>query len=432
MLKAFPLVLLPTLLSASILNTPIVDGSQFRVTTFASGLPFVTGVTQAKDKSILALVSPGYGSVEIRRFLDANADGVADGPGTVLYSNAVGGLGTQIRQTENFIYIGRVGDSAITVLRPGANPGDPLTFVGEFRFEYPVGHEHPTMGMALRPTPGSPGSVDLVFNVGSQFNNQTSIDPVTVSGLGMAPTALQGDSLWMVRINETGLQPVASNLRQVATGIRNVYGMTFHPISGDLYFADNAIDESAVNANSQPVQADELNRIAAADVGVAVPFFGYPNCYPAYGTNVLVETVPGSSCGGVTQSLINFQPVNGYRSEGPTEIAFAPSAFPAAYAGGVFAGFAGGSGPGGVNNQNAVVFANSSFSQLLHFVESGTPGVGRVLGVSSTQDSLFLSNFGDGQIYQIAAISSIPEPGSLIFAVLGLGCFGLIQRRRQA
>lgn len=432
MLKALTALLLPALLAGSILNTPTVDSSQFRVTTFANGLPFVTGVVRAKDNSILALVSPGYGAMEVRRFLDANSDGVADGTGTVLYSNAVGGLGTQIRQTDNLIYVGRVGDGAITALRPGASAGDPLSFAGELNFQFASGHWHPMMGMAFRPTPGIPGSVDMVFNVGSQYNNQTSVDPVRISGLGLAPTDLQGDSLWMLSINETGPAPVASNLRRVASGIRNVYGMTFHPVTGDLYFADNGIDEASPSQNSQPVQADELNRIAAADLGVTVPFFGYPNCYPAYGTNVLVETVPGSSCGGVTQSLINFQPVNGQRSEGPTEIAFAPSAFPAAYAGGLFAGFAGGSGPGGVNNQNALVFANASFSQLLHFIESGTPGVERVLGVYSTQDSLFMSNFANGQIYQIAAVSSVAEPGSLIFAVLGLGCFGVIPRRRQA
>jgi hypothetical protein len=422
----------PLVVSASILNPLAVDESKFRVTTFASNQPFVTSVLQAKDKSILALVSPGYNGSQVVRFTDNNADGLADAAPVVLYSNNVNGPATHLRQAGDLLFMGEFGASRISALRPGATPADPLTQIGSLDFQFVGGHAHPTMGFAVRPTPGTPGSVDLIFNVGSQFNDQNSTAPVVISGFGLAPTNLQGDSLYMITINEAGPAPVASNLRTVATGIRNVYGMAFHPTTGDLYFADNAIDESNPTQTSEPVQADELNRIAAADIGVVAPFFGYPNCYPAYRTGVLIETVPGTSCSGVTQSLLNYQPVNNQRSEGPTEIAFAPSAFPSEYAGGIFTGFSGGQGPGGVNNQNALVFSNASFSQLLHFVESATPGVGSVLGVHSTQDSLFLANFGGGQIYQITAIDGVPEPGSLILSLLGLSLLGLTHARRSS
>jgi hypothetical protein len=421
----------PFILSASILNPLVVDESKFRVTTFATNQPFVSAVLQAKDQSILALLSPNYIGSQVVRFTDTNADGFADGPPTVLYSNSVSGPATILRQAGDLLFIGEDSASRISALRPGANPSDALTHIGSLDFQFAAGYGHANMGFAARATPGTPGSIDLVFNVGSQFNNQNSVAPVVVSGFGLAPTNLQGDALYMITINESGPTPVASNLRTVATGIRNVYGMAFHPVTGDLYFADNAIDESNVTPTSEPVQADELNRIAAADIGVAAPFFGYPNCYPAYRTGVLVESLPGSSCNGVTQSLINYQPVNNERSEGPTEIAFAPNAFPAEYAGGIFTGFSGGTGPGGVNNQNALVFSNSSFSQLLHFIESATPGIGNLVGVHSTQDSLFLSNFGGGQIYQITAVNGVPEPGSVILSLLGLSLLSLRRARRN-
>lgn len=151
--------------------------------------------------------------------------------------------------------------------------------------------------------------------------------------------------------------------------------------------------------------------------------FGYPHCYPAYRTGSLVETSTGA-CDGVTQSLMNFQPVPagevpGARSEGPTEFAFAPALFPALFHDGIFVGFSGGTGPDGTNNQNPVVFVPSNFQAHFHFVSPGVPG--RALGVYSTQDSLFLADWSGGTIYQIQAISEIPEPpssGSVFFALI--------------
>ena len=416
--------------AVSLLNSPTVDPSQFRVTQFASAQSYPTSMIQAADGSLLALVSPGFNNAQVVRYTDTNLDGISDGPPTVLYSNAQAGPATQIRQAGKFLYIGEFGANSITALTPGATPADPLAAAGSLQFQYAGNYLHPTIGMAVRPTPGTPGSVDLVFNVGSQYNNQTSTSPVTIRGWGLGATQLQGDSLYMVTIDESGATPVASNLRTVATGIRNVYGMGFHPVTGDFYFADNAIDEANVTTTSEPVQADELNRIPAAVLGVTPLNFGYPNCYPQYRTNTLIETSPGA-CTGVTQSLINFQPVpntpSGFRTEGPTELAFAPANFPVAYRNGLFVGFSGGQGPGGINNQNGLVFVNSTQSLLLHFIESGTLPSSSVLGVYATADSLFVADFGGGSIYEITALGDIPEPATWI---LGLPALAVVSRRR--
>jgi len=409
--------------ASNILNTPIVDASAFRVTQFATGLSLPNSVIKAKDGSILALTSDGFfGNTKVVRFQDSNFDGVADGPAQTLYTGFGTGVGTQIRQADKLLYIGEFGSSSITALSPGALSSDPLTSLGSLQFQYPNGHYHPTAGIAVRQTPGIQGSVDLVFNIGSQFNDQLSTDKVTVSGFGLAPTALDGDSLYIITINESGATPVASNLRQIATGIRNVYGLAFHPASGDLYFADNAIDENNLTNFTEPLQADELNRIPSANLGVNILRFGYPDCYDAYRTDV---PVGGPACNGVTDSLINFQPVpntvSGFRSEGPTEIAFSPSLFPNLYKNGIFVGFSGGTGPNGTNNQNPLVFVNSAFNSLTHFIESGT--IGNILGVYSTDDSLFISDWGGTSIYQITAINPVPEPVTfgLIATALALG-----------
>ena len=70
---------------------PGVNPNDFRITTFASGLDFPLGMARLSDGSLLVGVSQGanfFNSTgELVRFADTNQDGVADGPGTVLYSS---------------------------------------------------------------------------------------------------------------------------------------------------------------------------------------------------------------------------------------------------------------------------------------------------------------------------------------------------------
>lgn len=434
-MKRFGLCLLlsaGSCLGVNILNSPSVDSSLFRVTQFASGQPLPNSVIRASDGSILALQSPQFSTAQVVRYVDANRDGIADGAPTVLYSNTGGGAATQIRQAGEFYYIGEFGQSTIRALKSGGSAADPLTSAGALQFSYPAGHLHPSAGIAVRKTPGENGSVDLVFNVGSQYNNAVSTDPVKISGMGLGETNLDSDSLYMLTISESTGVAVASNLRKVATGIRNVYGMAFDPATGDLWFADNAIDEENPSGNSEPFMVDELNRIAAADLGTNLKNFGYPNCYPEYRTGSIIEVTPGA-CNGVTQSVVTFQPVPntlaGARSEGPTEIAFAPSLFPALYQGGIFAGFSGGGGPNGTNNQNPLAFVNANRDALSHFISPGV--IGNILGVYSTEDSLFVADWGGGSIYQITALEQVPEPGVMLLTGLGLIAVATARRMRS-
>src|SRR5262245_20473588 len=78
---------------------PIVNLTDFRVTTFASGLNYPHGMMTLSDGSLIVAVNnPNNGGViffdttgELLRFIDTNQDGVADNPaGSVLYNGLPG------------------------------------------------------------------------------------------------------------------------------------------------------------------------------------------------------------------------------------------------------------------------------------------------------------------------------------------------------
>ena len=401
-----------------IVNSPVVNPSLFNVSTFATGVGFAYSMQNLSDGSLAVLSSPGFGAGSILRFTDTNHDGVADGPPTVLYSNGTGPF-TGLTKVGNYYAMGNLGDHTITLLKPGANPGDPWTAAGSFNFNYGANWEHNTVGITARATPGSPGSYDLVFNVGSQFNDQASVNKVALTGLASA--TLDGDSLYAVTIDETGITPSASNVRKIATGIRNVAGMQFDA-AGNFYFADNAIDGPGPDGD-EPPQAEELNRILAANFGT-VADFGYPNCYIGYRTGAQV----GSGC---VLPLLAIQPIPngtplGSESEGPVEIAFAPSSFPTGYNNGVFIVFSGKGSIGPSNEENATGYYDFGTGTYIHFTENSQLGVGALIGALSTPNALYITDASTGTVYQFT--SAVPEPASLVLCAAAL-LLGVVRKR---
>src|SRR5262245_5814222 len=226
---------------------PGVDPDDFRVTTFASGLNYPYSMQRLSDGSLLVATSrpnnPSSPSLwdstgELVRLVDADRDGEADGPGTVLATGLPGTL-TALRLAGDLVFATSSGGGSeqVTVLRAGATPGAPLTQVGIIDFHFPSGWWHTTYALAVRPTPGAAGRHDLFFNVGSQWNYDPTTQTVPVSGLIAAD--LNGDSIYKVTVDPSGATPVFSNLTQIATGLRNAAGIVIHPTTGDLYFADN-------------------------------------------------------------------------------------------------------------------------------------------------------------------------------------------------
>jgi glucose/arabinose dehydrogenase len=391
----------------------------FRVTTFATGLDFPYGMQQLPDGSLLVGTSrppPGGGyfgaSGELVRFTDADADGVADGPPTVLYRGLPGPL-TAVRQAGSLVLVTTdLGDvSTITVLRAGNSPAAPLSRVGSVTLTFPSGWEHHSYALAVAPSRGGLGGYDVYFNVGASANDTESTEAIGMSSDGLAGLssgALAGASIYRFTITDTISGTVLSNLLQIASGVRNAAGIAVQPSTGDLYFTDNGIDGPTVP--EEALSADELNRIPAADVGGAVTDFGFPHSYIEYRTGAEVGS------GGV-QPFTAFQPLpaaSSNESEGPTELVFAPSTFPGA-PNGVFVGFHGQFAQAGVaNDEHPVVYEDLSTGRYSHFVANDGPNVGHLDGLLATDNALFLADLsppgplgaagaGRGVIYEVVA-----------------------------
>jgi len=427
---------------------PIVNPADFRVTTFASGLNYPKGLMTLADGSLLVAVNnPVSGgtsfynsSGQLLRFTDVNGDGVADAPGQVLYDNLPGAV-TAIHQAGPYILATSTqsGSERISVLQEGATPSSALTLDGSINFSFPANWEHTTYASVVRPTPGQPGSYDLIFNIGSQYNGvvigsdgnvvldqngnptyQPTTGSVGVSGL--VNGTLQGDSLYIVTLQDQGGSPVFSNLTQIATGLRNAASLAIDPATGDLYIADNGIDGN--NYGNEAWSADELDIIPAAQIGHSVPNFGFPYSY--------VKTIdkPGDPVTVVdptygVQPLIAFEPlpdpiltVEGSESEGSSGFALSPPDFPTGLNHGVFVGFHGLFVQGGtVNDENPFIFADPSTGHYFDFISNDLANIGHLDEALSTSDSLFVADLsmtgavsgssgpGQGFIYQIQAIN---------------------------
>jgi glucose/arabinose dehydrogenase len=400
---------------------PGVNSNNFRVTVFASGLSFPLGMVQLSDGSLLVAVTQvsNYFSTstagQLLRFTDTNQDGVADGPGTVLYSGLPGGL-TSLRMCGNLFFVtGQGPGHPITVLRAGATPASPLSLVGAININYPSGAawEHSHSALGIRPTPGQPGSCDLLFQLGSDQNFAATTRTATISSTQItgATGTLQGQSIYLLTLTDNLRNVTASNLTRLAQGLRNPAGFAFHPVTGDLYFEDNGID-GLTNGN-EPLSVDRVNFIPAAQIGNGtVPDFGYPTNYTEYRTGRQVGS-------GAIPPLFAFEPLpdpfTGSESEGPNDIAFAPAGFPPALNNGIFVGFHGKWSLAGIaNEENPVVFANLSNTNYFQFISNDEPNIGHIDGLLSTFDSLFLADFsstGDpgnsvnsGVVYQIKSL----------------------------
>ena len=241
---------------------------------------------------------------------------------------------------------------------------------------------------------------------------------------GLVNGQVDADSLYMVTVNLSGATPVASNLHKVASGIRNVVGMGFQTGTGDFYFVDNAIDGPGPLGDDPP-QAEELNRITAAQLSAGVPLnFGYPNCYTEYRTGNAI----GSGC---VQPVAVFQPIPngsllGSESEGATQLAFAPANFPTGFNNGVFVGFFGKGSTGPANEENGVGYYDFGTGNFTHFVENSQNGVHTPIGLMSTNNSLFIADYYAGIVYEVTAT---PEPSSLLLSLAGIAALGLARKQ---
>jgi glucose/arabinose dehydrogenase len=399
---------------------PGVNSNDFRVTVFATGLTNPLAMARLSDDSLLVTVSEGANfftaSGRLLRLTDTNLNGVADGPGAVMYSGlsatptAACAAGKLVLTMSN--------GKPITVLRTGATPSSPLSLVGQLIFTYPPFWSHLNSGLAVRKTTGFTNRFDVMFQVGSESNFSATARSVvlTNSNISGASGTLAGEALHQITLIDDGVSVSATNLVQIASGLRNPSGVTFHPATGDLYFVDNGID--GLTNVGEAYSADELNYIARTNLGGPVEFFGYPSNYVAYRAGTVVG-------GAGVAPLMVFQPIpdpyTGAESEGPNQLTWAPPGFPDSLNQGVFIGFHGVFSRGGTNNEeNPLVFANPATGEYFHFIRGQQPGIGHFDGLLATRDSLFVSDLGTngdasfgagrGVIYQIKSLVTPTRP----------------------
>jgi glucose/arabinose dehydrogenase len=400
-------------------NDPRIDPAQFRVTTFASGLHFTTGVEKLSDGSVLVAISDPTGGTgfysstgKLLRLTDTNNDGVADDAGTYLNTGLPGSI-VQMRMAGDILVVNSANPavSKISFLRKGPTPSSPFTSLGSIDLDFPDGgtHMHDTYALAVRPG-ASANQHEVFFNIGSR-NNATN-NATQVPATGMLTANLNPESIYRVTMTDTGSSVSLTGLQQLASGLRNAAGMAFHPTTGDLYFQDNGIDGAA----DEPTSVDEMNIIPAAQIGTSIPNFGFATDYIQYRTGTRIGS-------GAVQPIHTFQPLpspNGSESEGAAEIAFAPSNFPAGLNNGIFLGFHGKFATAGLaNEENPLRYYDLLTSESFEFIPNDAANIGHLNNIFATDDSLFISDFNtlgpvfsttpSGALYQITAI---PEPAS--------------------
>jgi glucose/arabinose dehydrogenase len=91
------------------------------------------------------------------------------------------------------------------------------------------------------------------------------------------------------------LRPDGSDLRVVAAGLRNPYGLAFQPGTGRLYASVNGQDELGTEANPEPAESVVVVRRGA--------FYGWPRCWPSYRLRKLA-----GRCRGVTSPAAYLEP----------------------------------------------------------------------------------------------------------------------------
>ena len=91
------------------------------------------------------------------------------------------------------------------------------------------------------------------------------------------------------------VKPDGSDLKIVARGLRNPFGLAFQPGTDKLYASVNGQDKLGTKANPEPAEEVVLVRRGA--------FYGWPRCWPSFHKRVLA-----GRCRGVTPPIAYLEP----------------------------------------------------------------------------------------------------------------------------
>jgi hypothetical protein len=366
-------------------DDPRVSSANLTVTQFAAGLNFPSGLVVLPDGSLLVATSRPdggryYDSVgELVRLVDADGDGVADGPGQVLATGLPGEL-TSLAIAGDLVAVtsAQWDRESIHFLQLGDDGGYSLTWLGHIGFDF-SDVLHQSYGLAFRPGPAD-GAFELLFSIGSYGDIEVGPE-VGLYGLlgGLALPA----AIYSVDLTLDGGVLAATELELIATGVRNAMAMGFDA-DGNLWIADNGINGST--ALNYPKSADSLGMIPATDIGGEIEEFGYPDTFTVYPT--------GESVGdrGI-EPLLNFLPVDGSESIGPSSLLTAPAGFPDGLNNGILVGFHGLFDAAGLDNPtNPVLYVDLDTYERFELVSNGSPGIGHVNSLATDGSTLYAAD----------------------------------------
>jgi glucose/arabinose dehydrogenase len=255
----------------------------FTVNLFAEGVNGVRYLALDPNGAVYASL-PGAG--QIVRLVDANRDGVADGPAQPVLTGLDGPFGVAFRG--DTMYFAEV--TTVKRLDPGASA--PVTLVSGL----------PSGGHSTRTVVFGPDN-RLYVAVGSSCN--VCDDP--------QPRAA------VTRFNLDG-----SNPHTFATGLRNSVGLAFNPTTGELWANNNDRDDiGPTQAATDNLPPEHLNILKDGK------WYGWPQCYLPGKAN---PEYSGFDCSSVEPPALTVQ-----AHSAPLGLAFyAGTLFPADYRGDAF------------------------------------------------------------------------------------------------
>jgi hypothetical protein len=418
--------------------------SMFAGATIASGLNYGYGMAVTSNGSLL------FGqNVPLTPF--GIEGGAVAGSVWILPMQAGGGYGTPqqvIGGLSGAVTDVRTMADGTILVDSGGGSGRQMTLynsnyalLGTLGFTYPGSNSwwHST-GMSLATS--TPQGDRIFFIVGSQ--NDTTKTTVQVSTSGLVSANLNADSVYVMTVkpNGVGSVDVVQQPTQVATGLRNPYGLSLD-VNGNLIIGDNGQDGSHANGNE--LGADSLDIVPANAIGQTIYDFGFPASYTNFSTCQLVNGDPASVRSTAAFCLVN----DAYgldRSEGLAGMSYIP---PGALSfvgpnGGEFIGFHGVTdAAGSANYDNATLYYDFARGQYYQIVHAGTAGVGHLDTVLMSGSSLFLLDMamqgvvdgtggaGSSNLYSFDLATPEPGAGSLLFAGLGIGMAILWRNNRR-